>query len=158
MKGKADGVIAYIKDTLEKNIKVKHLIMGSLVALVGIVYIARTGNYSFIPMVELESTVRELLEDLLYVRPRFKAFLIGHPFLIVALYYWDEIKTHLIGYPLVLLAGIGQITVINTFAHIHIPLFVSLLRVFHGYWLGLLLGLILIGAIKVFNKVRVSWQ
>ena len=155
---KDDNYFEYLNQLLDKNIKIKHLLAALFIGLVGIVYIARSGNYSFLPTLELESSVREVLEDLLYVRPRFKAFLIGHPILVVSLYYWDEIKSHLVGFPMIILAGIGQITVANTFAHIHIPFIISLLRVFHGYWLGLIIGLILIGLIKLFKKARVRWQ
>jgi hypothetical protein len=47
--------------------------------------------------------------------------------------------------PLVaLLAGVGQVSLVNTFCHFHTPLVVSLLRTGHGLWIGALIGVAVI--------------
>ena len=146
-----------LKDFLEYRIKIKDVLIVSFLALAVIIYLARSGNYSFIPVLDIEIWFRETLEDILYVRPRFKSFLIGHPVLLLGLYYKDKIKSFILMIPTLVLATIGQITVLNTFAHIHIPLKISLLRSFHGIWIGLLIGMILIYLGKILNKGRERW-
>lgn len=130
-----------LNEILEINLKVKHLLILAFVALVGIYYILRTGNFPVLDIPAIEEKFRVILEEILYVRPRFKEFLIGHPAFIVALYYFKDIKNNYSVFFLSLLAVIGQLNIINSFAHIHTPLYISLVRTFHGLWLGLLLGL-----------------
>jgi hypothetical protein len=128
-------------EILEINLKVKHLLILAIVALAGIYYILRTGNFPILDIPAIEEKFRVLLEEILYVRPRFKEFLIGHPVFIVALYYFKNIKNNYSVFFLSLLAVIGQLNIINSFAHIYTPLLISLLRTVHGLWIGLLLGL-----------------
>jgi len=51
-----------------------------------------------------------------------------------------------------LLGVIGQISLVNTYAHLHTPLLISLVRSFHGLWLGLFLGVAAILALSILNK------
>ncbi|MFW5999543.1 MAG: DUF5693 family protein [Halanaerobiaceae bacterium] len=130
---------------LNREIKVKDILLAVLFLLGGIIYIGRTGNISILPVPPWEEIVRNFLEGVLVIRPRFKAFLLGHPFLVLCLYYRKWVYKFWF-YPLLLLAGVGQITVLNTFSHLHTPLIVSIIRFIHGYWLGLVVGLILLAA------------
>ncbi len=89
----------------------------------------------------LEERTRNLLETIFYARPRFKEFLLGHPFLLLfgasgGLGVW------VLRYrPLLLFFGLlGQASILNTFAHAHTPLPFSLLRTANGLFLGLLFG------------------
>ncbi|MCC3144954.1 DUF5693 family protein [Halanaerobium sp. Z-7514] len=125
---------------LETTIKVKHLVLAAILAMIAVVYIGRTGNFPLLPVPAWELTFRSLIERILYVRPRFKEFLIGHPLLILALWLSSKKRKELYFYPLLLLASVGVITTVNTFSHLHTPIMVSLLRTFHSYWLGLILG------------------
>lgn len=116
------------------------LVILVLAVAAGYVYLVRTGNegVAFAPAWEKE--VRRFLDALLLVRPRTKEFLLGHPALLLA-YYLGYRERRLV---LWLVAGIGQASLINTFAHTHTPLIVSLLRTLNGLWLGLALGLLVI--------------
>lgn len=147
-------------EILEINLKVKHLLILVFVGLAGIYYILRTGNFPILDIPAIEERFRVLLEEILYVRPRFKEFLIGHPAFIVALYYFKNIKNSYSVFFLGLLAVIGQLNIINSFAHIHTPLFISLLRTVHGLWIGLLLGLAAVVVIRylvnLFQNQRVN--
>ena len=149
-----------IFELLEINLKVKHLVILGVVGLAGIYYILRTGNFPILDIPAIEERFRVLLEDLLYVRPRFKEFLIGHPAFIIGLYFFKDIKKSLTLYFLGLLAVIGQLNMLNSFAHIHTPVLISLLRTIHGLWLGLILGLIAVVILKYllkyFNKQKVK--
>lgn len=146
-----------VKDFIDIEIKIKHIILVGFIGGIGLVYLARSGNYSFLPVLDFEIWLRRTLEDLLYVRPRFKAFLIGHPIFIIGLYYRKKIRSFFLMVPIIILSVIGQITILNTFAHIHIPLKISLFRVFHGIWLGLVVGFIGIYLIRLIQRGKERW-
>jgi hypothetical protein len=105
-----------------------------------VLMLLRTGNEAPGVVSDLELRLRALLENLMNVRPRTKEFLIGHPALVIALMLLiQDRRTWL---PLAMLLGaIGQVSVVNTFCHLHSPLAVSLLRVVWGAGLGIALGL-----------------
>ena len=136
---------------LESVIKVKHILLAGVLALIAVIYIGRTGNFPLLPVPAWELTVRRLLEKVLYVRPRFKEFLIGHPLFIFALYLGVKKRKELYFYPLLMLASVGVITTVNTFSHLHTPVMISLLRTFHAYWLSFGMALVLIGLYKLSN-------
>lgn len=113
------------------------------VALGFIVYwLMRTSNQPDIGASLPEMKIRETLENLLIARPRFKEFLIGHPaFVLATVLSANGRRTAAL--PLYLLALIGQLSILNSFTHIHTPLWLSCLRTFHGLWLGFLVGTVL---------------
>ena len=56
---------------------------------------------------------------------------------------------------MVMVGLIGQISLINTYAHLHTPLMVSILRTANGLWIGILIGVIAILLIEwALRKVR----
>jgi hypothetical protein len=117
-------------------------------AILLLLMLARSGNAAWLTS-GLELDVRDHLERWLGVRPRFKEFLIGHPLMLLGLVgrrlpsAADKI------WPEFCLAGgiIGQLSLINTFCHIHSPLGLSLLRSLDGMGLGFVAGLLLILAV-----------
>ncbi|MGP3779327.1 DUF5693 family protein [Halanaerobium saccharolyticum] len=142
-----------IPELLEKVIKVKHIILAGGLALIAIIYIGRTGNFPLLPVPAWELTVRSLLEKILYVRPRFKEFLIGHPLFIFSLYLSAKKRKELYFYPLLMLASVGVITTVNTFSHLHTPVQISLLRTFHAYWLSFAVAAVIIFAYRLLNRL-----
>lgn len=134
---------------LESVIKIKHLILGAVLVLIAVVYIGRTGNFPLFPVPAWELTIRSFLEKLLYVRPRFKEFLIGHPLFLFSLYLGAEKRKELYFYPVLMLACVGVITTANTFSHLHTPVVISLLRTFHSYWLSFFTAAVLILAYRM---------
>jgi hypothetical protein len=128
-----------------KSLLLRRPTLGELALIVlggGVVLIAllRSDNLSIIPVSGLEGRARGLLEGLLYARPRFKEFLLGHPLLLL----WGAYGRRLREYgPILLALGlVGQVSIVNSFAHLHTPLLLSLLRTANGLALGLILGLI----------------
>ncbi len=121
----------------------------------GVVLIAflRSDNLSIIPVTGLEGQARGLLEGLFYARPRFKEFLIGHPLLLL----WGAYNQRLQGYGVILLVLglVGQVSIVNTFAHLHTPLLLSILRTANGLALGLIGGLIAWGLVRWGERL---WQ
>lgn len=136
---------------LDSPIRIKDLILGGILALIAVIYIGRTGNFPLLPVPDWERTVRKLLEQLLYVRPRFKEFLIGHPLFIFSLYLAAAKRKKLFFYPILMLASVGVITTVNTFSHLHTPIIISVLRTFHGYWVSFLVAAVIIATYLLFN-------
>ncbi|MDD2220992.1 MAG: DUF5693 family protein [Clostridia bacterium] len=125
-------------------------------ALIGVVilaviayYLMRTGNDNPNSVSSLERLFRAHLSDLLYARPRTKEFAFGHPLLLIVYYYGYKYRM----FPVLLLASIGQISLVNTFAHIHTPLVMSVLRTVNGLWLGIILGIMAILLINIIVKI-----
>ncbi|HCL90460.1 MAG TPA: hypothetical protein DHW70_03975 [Candidatus Atribacteria bacterium] len=121
-----------------------------------VIYISRSGNFSFIPVLGIEEKIRIFLEKTLIARPRNKEFLIGYPALLLAM-SMSYLKIKEFKIPIIIIGTIGPVTLINTFCHIHTPFLFSILRTFNGIWLGLILGLIIIIVfyylVKTFRKI-----
>ena len=148
-KGKRQIEIA--KQLLQEPIRVSTGIVLVLLAVGLLVYITRTGNEGVALVPTWEIQMRAFLDKWLLVRPRTKEFLIGLPVLFFLLYRGIRHWAYL---PLVVLAAIGQISLVNTYAHIHTPVLVSLLRSFNGLWLGLVLGIAAVFLWRMGEKVR----
>jgi hypothetical protein len=101
--------------------------------------VLRSGNDPGVGVSPLELRVRGLLDRLLYARPRFKEFLIGHPALIVALAL-AAAGGRRWALPLFFVGAIGQVSLMNTFCHLHTPLLVSLWRALLGLAFGVIIG------------------
>lgn len=107
------------------------------------VYIARSGNTSDIAPSSFELALRSNLTALLGVRPRFKEFMIGWPLLMLLPSLRLEHR-RLTGWIFAVAAAIATSDVVDTFSHLHTPLFVSALRVANGTVIGCVLGIVLI--------------
>lgn len=120
------------------------LIWHTVAMLVGLVLIAllvaRSGNDSGIGVSETELRLRALLDRYLGARPRTKEFAMGHPALLLGLAMATLPRWRGLALPLVLLGIIGQVGMLNSFCHLHTTLKLTVLRTFHGLWLGGLIG------------------
>ncbi len=116
-------------------------------------YINRSGNFPLIPVPQWEIALREFLERVLVIRPRFKEFMWGHPFLLAGIYLFRLKKWPWIASFSILLGCMGLITIINSFTHFHTPLWVSLWRSVLGMILGGTLGLILVFLVQWIDRV-----
>jgi hypothetical protein len=134
------------------------LVVGAAAALlIAAVILLRAGNFPLIPIPDLEVAMRDLLSQILVVRPRTKEFLFGHPALLLAaylgLFYRGRYQVIFLG-----LAAIGQASVANTFSHIHTPLVFSLWRTFNGLWLGAALGMAAVGVMIGLYYCGRNWR
>lgn len=134
--------LAALKELLNKPVTYLYLGAGVILLAALAIYVMRTGNDAPLLVSSWEVKFREVLDRLLGVRPRTKEFLFGHPALLLLLYFGYDRKG-IIKTGLLLLAVIGQVSLVNTYAHIHTPLFISLIRSAHGLWMGVLLGVVL---------------
>ena len=130
-----------------KNIKWYHILIAIVVILGAYIYITRSGNSGSASSLELK--IRRTLEDILYVRPRTKEFILGYPAILIA-YYMKNNKIKYSSYMLVP-AAIATMSTVNTFTHLHTPIIYSLLRTAYGIIFGAIIGLIYIA---IFNKIR----
>lgn len=128
-----------IKEVMDSSISVKYAALCVVALGVVAIFLMRTGNDA-VTVSDLEISIRSWLDNLLYVRPRTKEFLLGQPFLMLLCYVGYK-KEYL---PFLLVATIGQVSLVNTFAHIHTPVFISVLRTLNGLWIGIVIGLIFI--------------
>jgi len=126
--------------TIKSSVKYWQLVIGAVLLVALSIYILRTGNESPELVTEFESKVRQALDNILGVRPRTKEFLIGHPLMMILLFYGYKLEK----FPLVMAGLIGQVSIINTYAHIHTPVMVSLLRSANGMWIGIVIGIVAI--------------
>jgi len=115
----------------------------AIVIALGVVafMVLRSGNESAVEVPGWERSLRALLDQLLVVRPRTKEFMLGYPALFVGLMLLLQRRPR-VAWLLLAAGAIGQVSVLNTFCHLHTPLWVSLLRVFNGLWLGLVVGVV----------------
>ncbi len=119
----------------------------AIAVMVGVVALAmlllRTGNDPGVGVSPIEMKFRSLLDRFL-VRPRTKEFMIGHPALILALAMatWPRWRRYAL--PLLLVGAIGQVSLLNSFCHIHTPIPMTLYRTFNGLWIGVVLGVALV--------------
>ncbi len=102
-----------------------------------VIYVWRAGHVHSISQFELN--LRFWMEEVLIARPRFKEILI-HPVLLVIMYFRRNLSRLMFEGGLVVVA-IAQVSIVNTFMHLRTPLAHSLLRTFHGLWIGAILGL-----------------
>lgn len=145
---KGQDPIAKAREILETTVSVKYVLAGIIILAAFAVYIIRTGNEGTMLVSSWEVRLRDILDQLLGVRPRTKEFLFGHPVMLLLLYYGFDYKK----LPLLLLGIIGQVSLVNTYAHIHTPILISLTRSFNGLLLGIILGAVSIAIINYSMK------
>jgi hypothetical protein len=149
-----------ILENIKKPILIEHVIIMMFFAVFLIIYISRSGNFSFIPVLGIEEKIRIFLEKTLIARPRNKEFLIGYPALLLAM-SMNYLKIKEFKIPIIIIGTIGPVTLINTFCHIHTPFLFSMLRTLNGVWLGLALGLIAVTIfyylVKIFRE-KVNYE
>ncbi len=125
-----------------------------VLALMMLVYIMKSGNSGQVSALEIK--IRQLLTNILGVRPRTKEFLIGYPVLMLITYYGYR-KFH---WPLLILATVGPISLVNTYTHLHTPVVISLIRSVYGLVIGMVIGMIAIiivdAGLKYFLKKTIN--
>lgn len=115
------------------------LALAALVLVALMLAVLRTGNDPGVGVSGMEMTARSVLDSVLPVRPRTKEFLIGHPAFVLAVVL--ALSNRRRWAPLAAVLGVlGQVSLLNTFCHIHTPLIVSLARGVTGLTLGAALG------------------
>ncbi len=116
-----------------------HVAAFLVLGAIGGIYLLRSGNVSASAVPGIEAHMRLFLQQHLAVRPREKDFLVGYPALFVSLvavrWRWRWLF-------LVLLLGVavGQVSIVDTFEHLHSPFLYSVVREGLGLGVGLVTG------------------
>ena len=142
------------KEILEMNITVKTLLGALFVLVAFVVLIARSGHTAGMPVSGAEIKIRAMLEQLFYARPRSKEIFIGHPAFILAIGAFLKKFPKMICFILILAATIGQSSMVETFAHMRTPIFMSFMRGVDGVIPGAMIGAILILILGFFARFR----
>lgn len=145
-------VFAKIKNVLSAHIRVLWVVLAAVAALVFIYYLSRSGNEGQVS--SLERMFRSFLEDTLKVRPRTKEFLIAHPLFILGGYLVFKYRSALY---LIFAGVIGQLSLVNTFTHLHTPVWISLIRTAYGIGFGIVIGLLLIAVWEIVARGWRKW-
>ncbi|WP_151733738.1 DUF5693 family protein [Paenibacillus tengchongensis] len=124
-----------------------------VVAAVGWYYLKRTGNSGSVSA--LEMSFRTFLENTVHVRPRNKEFLLAHPLFILGAFMAYKYRNAAF---ILIIAVIGQLSMVDTFAHIHSPIVISLIRGLLGLGLGLVIGLIAVGVWQIAEGCWKRWS
>jgi hypothetical protein len=120
-------------------VTIKHVLIAVIAVGALGYFLSRSGNQATTLPFELQ--FRQLLNNVLGVRPRTKEIFLGHPFFLLASYLMLRYKK---GIWLFILGVVGQMSMVSTFTHIHTPLLVSIERTFNGMVIGIIIGAILI--------------
>lgn len=129
----------WFRNLLAQPFTARVALLSGVLAIAAYVWIARTGNDSGMEISSLELKMRAFMEQVFITRPRTKEVFLGHPAMIFAVYFAYR-RQWIAAFAATILATIGQADMLNTFCHLHTPLFYSLLRSIHAVWLGALIG------------------
>ncbi|MBU0580335.1 MAG: hypothetical protein KKA19_04075, partial [Candidatus Margulisbacteria bacterium] len=77
----------------------------------------------------------------------------GYPIFLVFIAFWGHQFMARWRWLFLALSVISLVSLMNTFCHIHAPIFLSVLRSFNGFVLGIFAGLIYILAINIAIKI-----
>lgn len=130
---------------LNYQVKVKDFLLFCLSLAIFFYLILRSGNVSKIFILPGELKIREVIESYILYRPRFKDIFFAQPLLTVSLRllydrkYYDTVFTKL----LLTISVFAYTFIINTFLHIHTPVWYCILRSILGIVLGFACGEIL---------------
>jgi hypothetical protein len=127
------------------------MLVGALFAAAFVLTI-RSDNVSSVPGWEVQ--FRDMLERVLWVRPRTKEFLVGYPCLVI--YHALVRRGWAVRYREVFRVGasLAFASAVNTFCHFHTLLPLSLVRVVNGWWLGLVVGFVALVLIDYIGSPR----
>jgi Family of unknown function (DUF5693) len=141
------------RDVFLSPVLAYQLLAGIAIVALGGLLLVRSGNDSDVAPSAFELSLRHLLTHVLSVRPRFKEFLVGVPFLML-LPALLPAHRRAIGWLLALGIGVGIGDVIDTFSHLHTPIAISILRVVNGVAIGAIVGAIAIWIYRRIPPVR----
>ncbi|WP_138753718.1 DUF5693 family protein [Paenibacillus sinopodophylli] len=144
--------VGKLKQLLSKPITLTWIILAGVIGIIGYYYLSRTGNGGQVTSLEL--VIRHFLESNFGVRPRFKEFLLAHPLLLLGLFLSLRYRA---AWLLIIIGSIGQLSMVDTFAHLHTPLYISAIRVLLGLGTGMIIGCILIVAWQLVEGAIRKW-
>ena len=146
------NAVDQIKKLLDMPVKIKTFVGLSIVAIAFVILIARSGHTAGMPVPGIEVKFRAALENLFYARPRSKEILIGHPAFMLGIMAYFKRWNKLAMMFLVLAATLGQSSMVETFAHMRTPIFMSFMRGLDGLLVGALIGILPIVVMNFYTR------
>lgn len=146
----------FVKGFLSLDVKVYTLVAAAILAMIGWVFVGRSGHTAGVPVPSFEIALRRFLENTMYARPREKEFIIGHPALMLAtvgLFKHWPMGLHFI---LTLAGVIGISSLVETFCHLRTPVLMSIARGYDGVLLGIAIGIVAIIVCR-FLQYGITW-
>lgn len=159
--GQADRtgrIMDQVKKILNTPLYVKSLVAFMVAAIAAVIFIGRSGHTAGIPVPGIELKLRAFLEQMFYARPRSKELLIGHPAFMLAFMAVYKKWPTVVFYVLIVLATIGQGSMVETFAHLRTPIFMSFMRGVGGLVLGAGLGALCMMAAQLWYRLFSSME
>ncbi|SME94606.1 DUF5693 family protein [Paenibacillus barengoltzii] len=147
---RGNSVWEELRKWLSMRITVLWVVVAAVLGVAALYYLSRTGNAG--TLLPGEAAFRSFLENTFGVRPRNKEFLLAHPLFIVGLFAAFRYRWAMFA---MIIAVMGQLSMVDTFAHIHTPAVLSLIRDVLGLGLGLVIGLI---AVLVWQIIERCWD
>nr|WP_092074350.1 DUF5693 family protein [Dendrosporobacter quercicolus]NSL49254.1 hypothetical protein [Dendrosporobacter quercicolus DSM 1736]SDM89606.1 hypothetical protein SAMN04488502_108130 [Dendrosporobacter quercicolus] len=148
--GQQRNMFTQLRKVLDCPVQLKGLLVLAIAAIAAWVFIGRSGHTAGVPVPALELKLRAFFEQMMYARPRGKEFMIGHPaFFLAVMAVFRQWPTALF-YVLVIGATIAQGSLVETFAHIRTPVFMSFVRALDGLAVGILVGVIAMICVHIF--------
>ena len=145
------GAWQQVVKLLDYPLYVKTMVIAAGIAVIAWVFVGRSGHTAGVPVPDFELRLRAFLEDAMYARPREKEFLIGHPaFFLAVMAVWRQ-WPRMLHFGLVILATIGQGSLVETFAHMRTPVFMSFVRGLDGLALGVMMGILAVVGIQILH-------
>ncbi|MCL6601893.1 MAG: DUF5693 family protein [Paenibacillus sp.] len=138
---------------LRTPITLAMVILAGVLGVLGLYYLSRTGNSGSVS--SLEMSFRTFLENTVHVRPRNKEFLLAHPLFILGAFLTLKYRNAAF---IMIVAVIGQLSMVDTFAHIHSPLVISLVRGLLGLGLGAIIGVVAVLAWQIAEGCWKRWS
>lgn len=145
----ARGVWRQVEKILDYPVYIKSLLIFALVAIGAWVFVGRSGHTAGVPVPAAELKLRAFLERVMYARPREKEFMIGHPAFFLAVMALYRQWPRVLHYGLVVVAMIGQGSLVETFAHLRTPFYMSFIRGFDGMLVGMAFGIVAVIGVQV---------
>ncbi|MNO88612.1 hypothetical protein D3C76_800680 [compost metagenome] len=139
-----------LRQWLRMPITLVWVVAAAVLGVAALYYLSRTGNSG--TLLPGEAMFRSFLENTFGVRPRNKEFLLAHPLFIVGIFAAFRYRFAIYA---MIIAVMGQLSMVDTFAHIHTPATLSLIRGVLGLGLGLIFGLI---AVLIWHIIERCWD
>ncbi|MEE0867172.1 MAG: DUF5693 family protein [Clostridia bacterium] len=160
-----ESLLGKIKKILTADIKVYWVILFLIAALVGGIYIMRSGNVESISGVE--AFMRNKITQFMPARPRTKEFLIGWPCVLLLAYFIKNTNNRLVHGVFMGGASILFASAINSFCHVFTNALTIYSRTINGFVIGVVCAVIALAAVmfliafykrikKVLNNEAVS--
>ncbi len=146
-----EAVVRQLRRLLDYPVCVKTLLLFAVGAFAAYIFIGRSGHTAGVPVPPAEIKLRAFLEQAMYARPREKEFLIGHPAFLLAVMALYRHWPRLVHYILIVVATVGQGSLVETFAHMRTPVYMSFVRGLDGLLVGAALGVLAVIAVQMLH-------